>query len=101
MKWQKYFHEVHLGRNHFTMRCVFSELIATEAIILFNNYVVHHVIRTYRHLHRTSGYKLRKEHFGRASWMNIVLILHSSLFLASLLSHIVGNFIFIEAHKTW
>jgi hypothetical protein len=34
------------------------------------------------------------------SWMNIVLLLHSFLFLASLLAHIVGHFTVIEAHET-
>ncbi|CAF4165217.1 unnamed protein product [Adineta steineri] len=33
--------------------------------------------------------------------MNIVLILHSSLFLASLLLHITGHFTIIEAHESW
>jgi len=33
--------------------------------------------------------------------MNIVLLLHSSLFLASLLSHIVGHFTVTEAHEAW
>jgi hypothetical protein len=33
--------------------------------------------------------------------MNIVLLLHSFLFLSSLLSHIVGHFTVTEAHEAW
>jgi len=47
-----------------------------------------------------TGYEARKEQLQTTSWMNIVLILHSSLFLASILLHIVGHFIVVEAHET-
>jgi hypothetical protein len=101
VKWEKYFYEFHFGMNHFTVRCLFSELIPTGAIILFNSYIIYHLIRTYHHLHQTNGHKPRKEQSRTTSWMNIVLILHSLIFLASLCSHIVGHFIVIEAHEAW
>jgi hypothetical protein len=100
VKWKRYFHDVHIGMNHFTIRCFFSELIPTGAIILFNFYIMYHLARTYHRLHQTSNHKLHKEQSRTASWMNIVLILHSSLFLASILLHIVGHFIVVEAHET-
>ena len=99
--WQKYFHEVHLGSNHFTIRCLFSELIPTGVIILFNSYIIYHVVHSHRRLHRTNSRTPRQEQTRTTSWMNIVLILHSTLFLASLLSHILGHFTGLEAHEVW
>jgi len=100
-QWQKYFHEIHFGMNHFTIRCLFSELIPTGTIIIFDNYIIYHLVRIYRRLHQTTDHKSRKKQSRTTSWMNIVLILHSLLFLASLCSHIVGHFIVIEAHEAW
>ncbi len=100
-QWKKYFHEVHLGRNHFTVRCLFSELFPTGAIILFNFFIIYHVVRAYRRLHKRYGHKLHKKQSNITSWMNAVLILHSSLFLTSLFSHIIGHFIVAEAHEAW
>ena len=100
-RWQKYFHEVHFGMNHFTIRCLLSELIPTGAIILFNSCIIYHLVRASRHLHRTNHRQTHKKQSRTTSWMNIVLILHSLLFLSSLLSHIVGHFMSIEAHETW
>jgi hypothetical protein len=101
VKWEKYFHEVHFGMNYFTVRCLFSELIPTGAIILFNTYIVYHIIRTRRLLSRASGEKSRPRQSQTASWMNGVLILHSFLFLGSLSSHIAGHFTIVETHETW
>jgi hypothetical protein len=101
IQWQRYFYEVHLGRNHFTIRCFFSELIPSGAIILFNSYIIYHLIETYRHLHQTSAYEPCKKQLRTASWMNAVLILHSSLFLISFFSHILGHLIVIGTHETW
>lgn len=101
VEWKKYFRDIYFGRNHFTIRCIFSELIPTGAIILFNSYIVHHLTRTCQHLHRTNSCQLRKQRSRTTSWMNIVIILHSSLFLLSLFSHITGHFMGIEAHETW
>jgi hypothetical protein len=33
--------------------------------------------------------------------MNIIVILHSSLFLSSLFAHVAGHFMTIDAHETW
>ncbi len=101
IKWKKYFHETRFGMNHFTIRCFFSELFPTGAVILFNIYIIHHLIRAYRRLHQTIAQNQRKEQSRTKSWVNIVLILHSFLFLASLLSHIVGHFTVTEAHEAW
>ncbi|CAF0910309.1 unnamed protein product [Adineta steineri] len=98
---QKYFHDIHLGMNHFTIRCLISELIPTGTIIFFNTYIVYCLVSKHRRLHARSIYKLRKRQSHTTSWMNIVLILHSSLFLASLLLHITGHFTIIEAHESW
>jgi len=101
IKWQRYFHEVHLGMNHFTVRCLSSELIPTGMVILFNSYIIYYIVRTCRCLDTKNHHKSRKEQSRTTSWMNIILILHSSLFLTSLLSHIVGHFTVVEAHEAW
>ncbi len=101
IKWQKYFHEIDLGLNHFTIRCLLSELIPTGVIILFNSYIVYHVVRLYHRLHRTRNYQPHNRQSRTTSWMNIVLILHSTLFLSSLFAHIIGHFTVVEAHETW
>jgi hypothetical protein len=101
-QWQRYFHELHFGRNHFTVQCLFSELLPTGAIILFNCYIIYHVVPTYGDLHQTNNRRLsHQRQIQTTSWMNAVLILHSSLFLTSLFSHIIGHFIVIEAHEVW
>ena len=99
--WQKYFHEVHFGNNHFTIRCLFSELIPTAVTIVFNSYIIYHVVHSHCRLHRTKSRTPRQEQTRTTSWTNIVLILHSTLFLASLLSHISGHFTGLEAHEIW
>jgi magnesium-transporting ATPase (P-type) len=101
VKWKKYFYDVHLGLNHYTIRCFFSELFPSGMIILFNSYIIYHLIRTSHHLTQTNENQISKEQRRTTSWMNIVLILHSFLFLSSLLSHIVGHFMSVEAHETW
>ncbi len=53
--WQNYFHKLYFDVNHFTIRCLFSELIPTGAIILFNSYIIYHIVRTYRRLHHTNN----------------------------------------------
>ena len=100
-RWHKYFHEVHLGLNHFTIRCLFSELIPTLVTILFNSYIVCQVLRSHHRLNQTTIRLSRRDSLRITSWMNIVLILHSFLFLASLLSHILGHFLAVEAHESW
>lgn len=101
IQWKRYFHEIHFGKNHFTIRCLFSELIPTGTIILFNSYIIHYLTRKCQQFHRTNSYQIRKQQTLTTSWMNIVLILHSILFLSSLFSHLIGHFMYIEAHETW
>ena len=99
-RWQSYFHEVAFGRNHHTIRCFFSELIPAGAIILINAYIIYD-LRFYRPSHRPSVCKLGRKQSHATSWMNIVLILHSLLFLSSLGFHVVGHAMKTEAHETW
>ena len=101
IQWHIYFHQVHLGMNHFTVRCLFSELIPTGAIILFNAYIIYQIFQLQHHLCKKLGSRRRKTRSRTTSWMNIVLVLHSTLFLSSLIAHIIGHFLFVEAHETW
>jgi hypothetical protein len=101
MKWQKYFLEIHLGMNHFTIRCFSSEIIPTGVVILLNCYIIYYIIRTCRYLHQVRDHEEHREQSQITSWMNAVLIIHSSLFSLSLISHIVGHFIAVEAHEKW
>jgi len=102
VKWQEYFSKLDFGQNHYTIRCLLSELTPTFTIILFNSCIVYHLIRTHRRFYRMSNVSsLYPKQSRTTSWMNLVLILHSSLFLLSLLSHIVGHWMSVEAHETW
>ena len=101
VKWQKYFYDLHFGLNHYTIRCLISELIPAGTIILFNSCIIYHLTKMSCHLRRANVDKRRNERRQTTSWMNIVLILHSFLFFLSLLSHIIGHFLSIEAHETW
>lgn len=92
IKWKKYFNEISFGFNHYTIRCLFSELIPAGGIIIFNIYILYYLCRTTHHFDR------RKR---TTSWMNAVLIFHSLLFFFSLLSHIIGHLMSVEAHETW
>lgn len=101
IRWQLYFNQFHLGANHFTIRCLFSEIIPTGAVILFNIYILYHIVRTHRFLHRTNSRQPNCQQIQITSWMNVILLLHSSLFLSSLLCHIIGHFLVVEAHEVW
>ncbi|CAF1169924.1 unnamed protein product [Adineta steineri] len=101
IKWQKYFNELHLGLNHYTIRCFFSELFPAGTIIIFNSYIMYYLFRTSYQFSQINENKITKERQRTTSWMNIVLILHSCLFLSSLFSHVVGHFLSVEAHETW
>ena len=101
IRWQNYFHQVHFGFNHFIIRCLFSELIPIGAILLFNSCIIYQIIRRQYHLYEKYGYSRRKIQSRTSSWMNAVLILHSTLFLLPLMAHIIGHFLCIETHETW
>ena len=96
LKWKKYFNEIHFGRNHYTIRCLFSELIPAGGIIVFNLCILYYLCQTSHHFDRRDSERKRT-----TSWMNIVLIFHSILFFLSLLSHIIGHVMSVEAHETW
>lgn len=101
IEWQKYFDDIHLGLNHYTIRCIFSELIPTLIIILFDSCIIYYVIHKFRRLNEKSLKKMTRRQKRKTSWMNIILFLHSLLFFLSLLSHIAGHFMSVEAHETW
>ncbi|CAF3519988.1 unnamed protein product [Rotaria sp. Silwood1] len=101
IKWKNYFHELHFGINHFTIRCLFSELIPTAAVILFNSYIIYHVVRTWQHLRKMDGRQRNKKQLRTTSWLTKILLLHSFLFLVSLLSHVAGHIFDVQAHETW
>ena len=101
VEWQKYFHDAHFGRNHRTIRCLFSELIPAMTIILCNTYIIRHLIQRHQNLRRTSGASLCRKQARTTSWMNLVLVVHSLLFLSSLFAHIVGHFTSVEGDETW
>ena len=77
VKWQKYFSELHLGLNYYTIRCLFSELIPTGTIILCNSYIIYHLIQIHHHLHQTCRYERRSNHSRTGSWMTVVLFFQS------------------------
>ncbi len=97
IQWEKYFYEIHLGMNYFTISCLFSELIPTGMIIFLNSYIIYYLVRIYQSKYHNQF----KKQSRITSWMNIVLIFHSSLFLLSLFAHIIGHFVVILAHETW
>ena len=101
IRWQKYFSDIHIGVNHATLRCIFSELIPTGAILLFNSYILFHLARTCCRLERVNANRSRQRKSQTTAWMNTVLVLHSILFLCSLFSHVTGHFLRVEAHETW
>ena len=100
-QWQKYFHEIRFGFNHFTIRCVFSELIPTLITILFNIFIIYYLILTNICLYKLNQYDSTKKQSRTIYWMNIVLTAHSFLFLFSLICHIIGHIIVIESHEAW
>ena len=99
--WQTYFHQNHLGINHFTLICLFSELIPTGTILLSTSWIMQHAFQKIRYSRRAD----HRRKFGKQTritvWMSNILILHSSLFLMSLLSHIVSHFMTEHAHAAW
>lgn len=99
--WKRYFNELHFGINHYTTRCIFSELIPTGAVVLFNSYIIYHIFRSKQRLEKIHGHRRYSKQSQTASWMTRVLLLHSLLFLSSLLSHVAAHFAEIEAHETW
>jgi hypothetical protein len=62
---------------------------------------MYYLVQTSHHFHQNNDEKKFKERQQTTSWMNAVLVLHSSLFLLSILSHIAGHFMAVEAHETW
>ena len=101
IKWKKYFNEISFGFNHYTIRCLFSELIPAGGIIIFNICILYYLCRTSHNFDRKNCERKAEERKRTTSWMNAVLIFHSFLFFLSLLSHIIGHLMSVEAHETW
>jgi ABC-type transport system involved in multi-copper enzyme maturation permease subunit len=76
-------------------------LIPAGGIILFDSSIVYHLIRTYQRLLHVNDIQTLKRQSRTTSWMNIVLILQSLLFLSSLFSHIIGHMMIVETFETW
>lgn len=100
-KWKEYFQPVQIGVNHFTIRCLFSELIPTGAILLFNICMISRIIRSCSRLYRNEYRQPYEQQIRTTTWLNMVLIFHSLLFLSSVLAHAFGHFSSKEAHETW
>ncbi|CAF0822945.1 unnamed protein product [Rotaria sordida] len=130
--WQHYFDDLSFGFNYHTVRCLFSELIPSLLVALFNIGIIACILRTTAHVRRRQQYNhinhlsipiitgsitkmpatsplylydrsqqlqrqsssrqtslrgstnsTRHVPFGKMSWMNIVLLLHSLLFFLS------------------
>ncbi|CAF0829562.1 unnamed protein product [Rotaria sp. Silwood1] len=130
--WQNYFDDLSFGFNYHTIRCLFSELIPSLLVALFNIGIIACILRTTAHVRRRQQYnhnsplsmpitigsttkmpassplylydrsqQLQRQSssrqtslkgstnsntsvpFGKMSWMNIVLLLHSLLFFLS------------------
>ncbi len=76
-------------------------MIPAGGIILFDSSIVYHLIRTYQRLLHVNDIQTLKRQSRTTSWMNIVLILQSLLFLSSLFSHIIGHMMIVETFETW
>ena len=125
--WQHYFDDLSFGLNYHTIRCLFSELIPSLLVALFNIGIIACILRTTAHVRRHQKYHHKQLSlsiptgsttklppsspihlydrtqqlparqsslqslpysssnvaFGKMSWMNIVLLLHSLLFFFS------------------
>ncbi|UJR27646.1 hypothetical protein I4U23_008927 [Adineta vaga] len=130
--WQKYFDDLSFGPNYHTIRCLFSEVIPSLLVGIFNIGIITCILCTTAHVKRRRRQQQQKHNhtnqlsvsigtgstiklpgsipihlndrhqqyqrqyslkgspqtmtnvpFGKMSWMNIVLILHSLLFFLS------------------
>jgi hypothetical protein len=129
--WQHYFDDLSFGPNYHTIRCLFSELIPSLLVALFNIGIIACILCTTAHVRRRQQYNHNNQlsltmvtasttklpvsspihvydrsqqlqrhgsskqslkgspcsssnvPFGKMSWMNIVLLLHSLLFFLS------------------
>ncbi|CAF1038220.1 unnamed protein product [Didymodactylos carnosus] len=99
-KWQNYFQDVNIGFNYHTLRCLFSELIPTAVVLVLNLAIVYRIIQTtdFGPI-ESSTYDQKRRRTG-SRMMNIILILHSFLYLSSLLTHIAAHWLTPEAHES-
>ena len=97
IRWKRYFHEIGFVSIIFTIRCLFSELFPTAAVLLFNSYIIYHIFRLYHHLYHIRGYK----HDRRKVTNNIMddSCSSSSLFTLSFLTIITCYWTFLALFK--
>jgi hypothetical protein len=108
MFWRTFLVDVRFGLNYTTLRSIFSEIIPSVLVIIFDTGIIVHVIQSRSSMSLTgasvsvaigarSSYRyslcgkdpidgLIVHNRPRISWMNIVLILHSFLFCFSSLT---------------
>jgi hypothetical protein len=109
--WLKFLNDVRFNLNYTTLRSIFSEIIPSLLVILFDIGIIVHVIKSASYISsngptlsaRASAFSARTSDHGsfqckesadglvahnrpRTSWMNIVLIIHSFLFCFSSLT---------------
>ncbi len=109
--WLKFINDVRFNLNYTTLRSIFSEIIPSLLVILFDIGIIVHVIKSASYISsngptlsaRASAFSARTSDHGsfqckesadglvahnrpRTSWMNIVLIIHSFLFCFSSLT---------------
>jgi len=104
ISWFSFLTDVRFGLNYTTLRSIFSEIIPSLFVILFDIGIIIHVIQSTSYISSNgSSLNARQSYRGsfqtkegadglvvhnrpRTSWMNIVLILHSFLFCFSSLT---------------
>jgi hypothetical protein len=104
LSWLNFLNNVRFGLNYTTLRSIFSEIIPSLFVILFDIGIILHVIKSTSYISSNgSSLSARPSYRGsfqnkegadglmvhnrpRTSWMNIVLIIHSVLFCFSSLT---------------
>lgn len=95
--WRAFLEDVRFGLNYTTLRSVFSEIIPSLLVFLFNSGIIYRVVRSSISLRtrpvcrsicaKTSQIdEFMVHNRPRTSWMNLVLVLHSCLFFFSSLT---------------
>ena len=89
-RWLSFLVDVRFGLNYTTFRSIFSEMIPSILVVYFNIAIIIRVIQSEMSFsRRNSSLNFRSSHVHnrpRTSWMNIVLIIHSCLFVFSSLT---------------
>jgi hypothetical protein len=116
LSWRSFLTDVRFGLNYTTLRSIFSEIIPSLFVILFDIGIIVHVVKSSSYISSSNGPSLsaRPSYRGsypnekladglivhnrpRTSWMNIVLILHSFLFCFSSLTATIVHWTTFDA----